>query len=91
MTKSEKNNQFKKDNYLTHLSIKNEITMKKIVLFLFLSILLQEANAYDKLSIVEIDGCEYIVCNDRNNSGITITHKGNCKFCVERNKNNENE
>jgi len=45
----------------------------------------------DKLSIVEIDGCEYIVCNDRNNSGITITHKGNCKFCVERNKNNENE
>lgn len=40
----------------------------------------------DELSIVEIDNCEYIVCNAYSYRDIAITHKGNCKFCVERNK-----
>ena len=40
----------------------------------------------DELSIVEIDNCEYIVCNAYRNKDITITHKGNCKFCAERSK-----
>jgi hypothetical protein len=40
----------------------------------------------DELSIVEIDDCEYIVCNAYRNKDITITHKGNCKFCAERSK-----
>ena len=31
--------------------------------------------------IVEIDGCEYILIGNT-----SITHKGNCKYCEERNK-----
>lgn len=42
----------------------------------------------DELTVVEIDGCEYIVCNAFGNKDIAITHKGNCKFCAE-NKTNE--
>lgn len=42
----------------------------------------------DELVVVEIDNCEYIVCNAYANKDITITHKGNCKFCNERNKKN---
>lgn len=32
----------------------------------------------------EIDGCEYIGWLNGNSS--VLTHKGNCKFCTERNK-----
>lgn len=31
------------------------------------------------LSVAMIDSCEYILLSDR------LTHKGNCKFCRERN------
>jgi hypothetical protein len=41
----------------------------------------------DELTVVEIDGCQYIVCNAYGNHDITITHKGNCKFCVMRKEN----
>lgn len=34
------------------------------------------------LKIVEIDSCEYFF-GDWNYSSV-LTHKGNCKFCVER-------
>ena len=40
----------------------------------------------DELSVVTIDSCEYIVCNAYQMKDITITHKGNCKFCTERGK-----
>ena len=40
----------------------------------------------DALVVVEIDDCEYIVCNAYSNKDITITHKGNCKYCIERNQ-----
>jgi hypothetical protein len=40
----------------------------------------------DELTIVEIDDCEYIVCNAYQMKDITITHKGNCKFCAERSR-----
>jgi hypothetical protein len=36
--------------------------------------------------IQEIDGCEYILVNGRENSEPALTHKGNCKYCLERNK-----
>lgn len=34
------------------------------------------------LELVEIDGCEYFV--SKVHGGISPTHKGNCKFCLER-------
>lgn len=44
-------------------------------------------------NVVEVDGCEYIVKHNpiRESGGserdiISITHKGNCKYCLERNK-----
>lgn len=38
----------------------------------------------DELTVMTIDNCEYIVCNANSNSDITITHKGNCKYCEEK-------
>jgi hypothetical protein len=38
----------------------------------------------DEYRIQEIDGCEYIVINGRENSEPALTHKGNCKYCLER-------
>ncbi len=40
----------------------------------------------DELTVMTIDNCEYIVCNANHNSDITITHKGNCKYCEEKNQ-----
>lgn len=44
-------------------------------------------------NVVEIDSCEYLVKHNliRDDSGrekdiISITHKGNCRYCLERNK-----
>lgn len=34
--------------------------------------------------VIVIDSCEYIITPSYTYSG--ITHKGNCKFCEERNK-----
>jgi len=38
--------------------------------------------------IMEIDSCEYIIGRDNGgyNGGYFLSHKGNCKFCVERSK-----
>ncbi len=36
------------------------------------------------IQILVIDSCEYIWC--KNGYGAGLTHKGNCKFCAERNK-----
>jgi starvation-inducible outer membrane lipoprotein len=40
---------------------------------------------YDRYryKVVEIDSCEYVV--SMVHSGYSICHKGNCKFCLERN------
>lgn len=32
----------------------------------------------------EYDGCQYIAFGA--GSGLTVTHKGNCKYCQQRNK-----
>ncbi len=40
----------------------------------------------DVYHIQEIDGCEYILVNGRENSEPSLTHKGNCKYCLERNR-----
>lgn len=73
--------------------------MKKIVLLLVLLLTLvflclgckdphkqlhKEINI-NKLTIVTIDSCEYFECNVRGGRRV-FTHKGNCKFCEERRK-----
>jgi hypothetical protein len=40
----------------------------------------------DVYHIQEIDGCEYILVNGRSNQEPALTHKGNCKYCLERNQ-----
>lgn len=40
----------------------------------------------DVYHIQEIDGCEYILVNGMNYKEPALTHKGNCKYCLERNK-----
>jgi hypothetical protein len=58
-----------------------------------------EYGDYDVYRIQEIDGCEYIIVNGKPNEQPALTHKGNCKYCLERNetkelsteKNNEEE
>jgi hypothetical protein len=42
-------------------------------------------NIIGKFEIYEIDSCEYVVSNIGFSSAV-ITHKGNCKFCDNRNK-----
>lgn len=40
-------------------------------------------------NVVEIDSCEYLVKHSNTYYGhdvISITHKGNCKYCRERNR-----
>ena len=38
----------------------------------------------DPLIVVEVDSCEYLLGNW--GYATVLTHKGNCKFCLERNK-----
>ena len=33
---------------------------------------------------IEYDGCQYLAIGSGNT--LTVTHKGNCKYCLERNK-----
>lgn len=43
-------------------------------------------------SIKVIDGCEYIECDYGliDHRVYSLTHKGNCKYCAERNSKNNN-
>jgi hypothetical protein len=43
----------------------------------------RRANAVQDLQIVEFDECEYLV------GFRLLTHKGNCKYCAERSKKEE--
>jgi hypothetical protein len=42
----------------------------------------------DGYSIIEIDNCEYIEVSYwlEGSNALFLTHKGNCKFCIQRNK-----
>ena len=42
----------------------------------------QQIKQVERMQIVEFDNCEYLVGFRR------LAHKGNCKFCLERSKNN---
>lgn len=42
----------------------------------------QTIKQVESMQIVEFDGCEYVFAYRR------IAHKGNCKYCIERAKNN---
>jgi hypothetical protein len=43
-------------------------------------------NDHEEFTVILIDSCEYLKSNyDRSRS---VTHKGNCKFCTVRAKNN---
>ncbi len=68
------------------------IKMKKY-LFIILGLMLFSCSEHenlelslDRVSIVVIDSCEYLACRSAHDFYI-FTHKGNCKFCKERNKN----
>jgi len=59
--------------------------MKKILIlfsFLFLSCSKNKTTYLDDtiggcpVALIEIDGCEYLIIDNR-----TISHKGNCKYC----------
>jgi hypothetical protein len=54
-----------------------------------IQLLLLENSTYrsvDEFSIIIIDSCEYIIYNAKANDGGAFAHKGNCKYCVKRNK-----
>jgi len=38
----------------------------------------------DRIKIIELDSCEYMFYEGGHR--MAIAHKGNCKFCAERNK-----
>jgi len=42
-------------------------------------------------TIITIDSCEYIFINRRPwGSEMALTHKGNCKYCIERSRKSAN-
>ena len=73
--------------------------MKKIILLALLAMMMvgcYEANAYHSKQIdlvgdygittVEYQGCEYVVMQSHFQKHGTLAHKGNCRFCAERRK-----
>jgi hypothetical protein len=49
---------------------------------------IENANLADtRYSVFILDSCEYIVYGWSSRDDHVITHKGNCKFCIERMKN----
>lgn len=73
--------------------------MKSNIYYLFLALMAlllmscEEAPRTEKDSVIEydvieIDSCEYIMVQSRTYYGYIVTsigHKGNCKYCIERN------
>lgn len=46
---------------------------------------IKEAKRLDRFNIVVIDSCEYVSKSIGGYNGI-LAHKGNCRFCAERKK-----
>ena len=44
------------------------------------------SNTGSAFDVVVVDSCEYIQLYSPGSTGFAITHKGNCRFCKERNK-----
>ena len=77
--------------------MKNKISVltlsKVIFIFLFFCSLLScshgdeigNINKFEKYDVIVIDSCEYIQYGDAYGY-LSITHKGNCKYCAERAK-----
>ena len=43
----------------------------------------RERKVFETATVVEYDGCEYVVTGNTYNSR-SVTHKGNCKYCTTR-------
>lgn len=63
--------------------------MKKLILFLALALVMCGCNKHientfrvgtNNYDVIIIDDCEYL------KAGAAFTHKGNCKYCAERRK-----
>lgn len=72
-------------------------TKNKSIIYLFLVVVLLigcekpkgNRESKDGYSVIEIDSCQYIEVSSmvgHQNGYYSLTHKGNCKFCLERNK-----
>lgn len=63
--------------------------MKKIIVLALLAMIMVGCNVRSENGSVyvttTIDSCEYIISGSLVNHG-NITHKGNCRYCAERNK-----
>ena len=40
---------------------------------------------YRKFEVIVIDSCEYLINTSHPTTYVNFTHKGNCKYCKERN------
>lgn len=68
--------------------------MKKLILFLFITIMFISCNSdidktkptynINEYKVIEVDSCEYLK-RDKGYNGY-LAHKGNCKYCAERRK-----
>ena len=65
------------------------ITLVFLVTIILAVLLLMSCNVREENGSVyvttTIDSCEYIISGSLFNDG-NITHKGNCRYCIERNK-----
>ena len=66
--------------------------MKKTVIFALLVMIMtacvgtRQGESVDGEYVVTVDSCEYISHSSYSAGVVTLTHKGNCKFCKERNE-----
>ena len=65
--------------------------MKKLIVLALLATMMvgcaeetPKSNRVDGFNIITVDSCEYIVRSYY--KGGVMAHKGNCKYCLERNK-----
>ncbi len=64
--------------------------MKKIILLALAALMMMGCDepvtidTEEGLEIVNIDSCEYIKCTTYGITSYVYSHKGNCRFCEER-------
>lgn len=51
----------------------------------------KKESSMNEYEIEIIDACEYVKKFHTSHTGYTFAHKGNCKYCMERNKQMVNE